>query len=303
MVLTPTDKALGVYLLFLSAVLLVRGPFDDGRGWLLAGHAVTFAGVFLLARFESGRPLVRLLHTYYPLLIVPLLYAEIGEVNGAIGLDRILAHDATVQAWEEAIFGVQVSREWIRRAPFVFWSGLLHLAYLSYFPIVLLAGPLAHRRSGEDAARRVIAAMMITFLACYAVFILYPVAGPNYAFSHPTGPARDVWSAQLVYATLRSGSSVGAAFPSSHVAVTVVAAWAVWRVWRPLGLVFGIACGFLTVATVYCQMHYAVDTAAGLLVGVGVSASLSRVAGSWSPARPSGVLGPKPDGRGGALEA
>jgi membrane-associated phospholipid phosphatase len=93
------------------------------------------------------------------------------------------------------------------------------------------------------------------------------VAGPNYAFDHPTGPVRDVWSARLVYNVLAGGSSFGAAFPSSHVAATLAATVALWRTWKPLAAAFTLPMILLVIATVYCQMHYAIDASVGLLVG------------------------------------
>jgi membrane-associated phospholipid phosphatase len=114
----------------------------------------------------------------------------------------------------------------------------------------------------------VLLATMIAYLVCYTVFIVFPVAGPNFAFDHPTGPVREVWSARMVYALLGTGSSVGTAFPSSHVAATFAAVFANWCEWRLLGVIFIVPASFMAVATVYCQMHYGIDALAGLLLGV-----------------------------------
>jgi membrane-associated phospholipid phosphatase len=179
-----------------------------------------------------------------------------------------MAHDRVVQAWETRIFGGQVSYEWIRRAPSVFWSGVLHLAYFAYYVVVVLVPLLLGFRRQREGARRVMYSTMVAFVICYVWFVLYPVAGPNYAFPHPTGPVREVWSARLVYQALAQGSSMGAAFPSSHVGATVAATLATLGEWRTLGWICVVFAGLLAVGTVYCQMHYAVDASAGLLVGV-----------------------------------
>ncbi len=109
---------------------------------------------------------------------------------------------------------------------------------------------------------------MAAYVACYVVFLLFPVAGPNYAFPHPTGPVRDTWSAEAVYAVLGSGSSVGTAFPSSHVAAAVAAMLGLWSEWKPLAWALAIPVGLLVVSTVYCQMHYGIDALAGIAVAV-----------------------------------
>jgi membrane-associated phospholipid phosphatase len=48
----------------------------------------------------------------------------------------------------------------------------------------------------------------------------------------------------------------------------VAATLAAFSHWRPLGWVCAVLSALLAVGTVYCQMHYAVDATAGLLVGV-----------------------------------
>jgi membrane-associated phospholipid phosphatase len=41
-----------------------------------------------------------------------------------------------------------------------------------------------------------------------------------------------------------------------------------WREWRLLAAIFIVPATFMAVATVYCQMHYAVDALAGLIIAV-----------------------------------
>ena len=99
------------------------------------------------------------------------------------------------------------------------------------------------------------------------------------AFDHPTGVVREVWSARFVYWLLGQGSAFGTAFPSSHVAATVAATIALWYQWRRMALVVIVPTVLLIVATVYCQMHYAVDAGSGLLVGIGGGVVGSRAVG------------------------
>lgn len=271
--LYPSDALIAGYLLFVTVVIVVRGGIGGQDWWLLAAHALFGVLLVLLARLRLEDGLGQFLRDLYPLLLLVGFYAEIGVLSEGLGREAIFAHDAVVQRWEAAIFGGQPSYEWIRSAPSVFWSGVLHLAYTFYYLIVFLGPFLLWVRGRHAAARQVVFATMVAFVVCYVAFILYPVAGPNYMFEHPTGPVREVWSARLVYGVLEGGSSVGAAFPSSHVAATVAATVALWHQWRTLSMVFLIPAILLVVGTVYCQMHYGVDAGSGLMVGV--------VAGWW----------------------
>lgn len=268
MALNRTDKLLAGWIGLVTVVALTRSPVWTAQtGWLLLAHGLF---VVLLWLFAHGDAEAQGWHDFYPLLLLPLLYAEVGLLNDRLGLEHILRHDQVIQHLEQSLFGIQVSVEWIRRHPSLLWSNILHGAYLFYYPIIFGGPPLVLLRRSRADARYVVFAMMCTFVVCYTVFLLYPVAGPSYAFPQPLGAVRDVAMARLVYAGLASASSVGCAFPSSHVAATIAVTVAVWRVWPKLGMVFVIPAALLTVGTVYTQMHYLVDASAGLLVGAAV---------------------------------
>jgi membrane-associated phospholipid phosphatase len=263
------DKLIAGYVAFVTLVILIRGSLLDPANWLLLGiHALIAVLLLLFTLLGSSDRVGQMLHDLYPLILLPVLYSELGMMNVRLGVVETFNRDALVQSWEAALFGGQISYDWIRSSPSVFWSGLLHLAYLCYYPIILI-GPVGLTALGRrTAAQRVLLATMIAFVACYVVFTLFPVAGPNYAFEHPVGAVREVWSAHLVYLLLGSGSAFGTAFPSSHVAAAVAATVALWYVHRPLSLAVLLPTALLIISTVYCQMHYAIDAATGFALGV-----------------------------------
>jgi len=274
--LNPVDKLLGGYLGFVTILILARGPFANGYGWLLVAHVLFYTMLYLFTRIRETDSVGRALHTLYPILMLLPLYTEIGVLNAPLGADTVMANDAVVQGWEGAIFGGQVSYTWIRESPSVFWSGLFHLAYFAYYPIVTVGPVLMVWRGRHQDAHFVLFTTLLAFVVCYVTFVLYPVGGPNYAFEHPTGPVREVWSAQLVYLLLAGASSFGTAFPSSHVAATLAATGASWMVWRPLAAAFVVPAILLAIGTVYCQMHYGIDVVSGALVGIGATVVAAR---------------------------
>ncbi len=273
MALNPVDKLLAGYLGFVTLLILARGPFaNSANGWMLLMHALFGAMLFLFTRLRETDRLGSALHALYPIVLLLPFYTQIGFFNAPLGTEAVLANDAVVQTWEEALFGGQISYTWIRESPSVFWSGLLHLAYASYYPIVTLGPIVLVLRGRHRDAQTVVLSTMLAFIPCYAIFVLYPVAGPYYAFDQPAGAVREVWSARLIYGLLAGGSSFGAAFPSSHVAATVASTLGLWRVWKALAASFAIPVALLVIGTVYCQMHYGVDVASGLVVGIGAAA-------------------------------
>jgi membrane-associated phospholipid phosphatase len=279
--LRPVDRLVLAYVAFATLVVLGRGHLiAAGTLWLIALYALVVALILLCARAAPEAAFGRLVYDFYPLLLVGPLYAELGVLNARLGTAHILAHDRIVQTWEYAVFRGQPAYELIRRYPSVVASGLFHFAYFSYYAI-LVGGPVLLGLAGRRiAARRVLLAMMLAFVVCYIPFTLWPVAGPYFAFPHPTGAVRQVWSARLVYASLAQGSSIGTAFPSSHVAVTTAVTLSVWSASRRLGAIFAVFAVLLTLGVVYCQMHYAIDATVGLVIGV----AAWGVAGVWSNA-------------------
>jgi len=273
----PVDWLLGAYVAFVTGLIVLRGGVGAATPWILSGHLLFFV---LLVLFQRRPPRGRLggtLHDLYPLIVLMPFYTELGFLGMEQGAERIFANDAVVQGWEQWLFGSQISYQWIRHAPSVFWSGFLHVSYLSYYPLVVVGPILLTIRGQRPEAQRVLFTTMMAYVTCYLVFLLFPVAGPNYAFQHPTGPVRDVWSAEAVYAFLGGGSSIGTAFPSSHVAATLAAVFALWGEWKWLAAALTVPAALLVVATVYCQMHYGIDALAGIAVAVGAAIAGHRI--------------------------
>jgi membrane-associated phospholipid phosphatase len=259
------------YLGITSLIAALRLAQEPAVTWVLAANLLYAGLILLFARAPLGRA-GTLLRQLSPLLLLGALYPAIDILNrfGAISV-----HDPAIRAAEHALFGGDVSRTWWQAAPSAFWSTVLHAAYFAYYPIVLapLVTFLAMGRRRD--ADRTVRWLLSTFLICYLVFLFFPVAGPYYEFPRPAAWFIANLPARLVYATLERGSAYGAAFPSSHVAATLVATATAFRGSRALGGVLILPAGLLTIGVVYSQMHYAVDALAGALLAL-------LVVGGWS---------------------
>jgi membrane-associated phospholipid phosphatase len=270
--LRPVDRVLLGYVGVTSVVAAARLHSTPPAGWVLVANALVILLIALANRAGEASWLTDL----YPICILLGLYGALDLLAGHGG---ITTHDETVQRWEAAVFGGQVSREWWQRAPSRFWSTLLHGAYFSYY-LVIPAGPLWFLWKGNRRnLRRVVLAEVTAFVLCYLIFIFFPVAGPYYEFPRPSPEFLDNGAARLVYGTLAKGSSYGAAFPSSHVAGVIAAIIACTMGSRALGAVLAVPGLLLTVGVVYCQMHYGVDALAGIVLGVVGALTASTVNG------------------------
>lgn len=260
---TPHDAWSLAFATYALLVVLVRWPSDLVDAWPLVVPYAALAGLALLApRLRRDGRWGAFVGEFYGLAATLGLYTSIGLLNRAAGVE----HDARVIEWEQALFGGQPSRDWIRAQPWPWLSAPLHAAYFSYY-FILAGAPLALWLSGRRAAaRRTLLAMMVAFYFCYAFFLVLPVSGPHYTFPLPEGAAKQVWPARVVELLIARGDAWGTAFPSSHVAVALVAAVSAWRGWRRLGAVLVPLALLLAVGTVYGQFHYVLDALAGAAV-------------------------------------
>src|SRR5262245_18784591 len=215
------------YAVVTVATFVWRMPYERIPA-LLAIHLLLAVLVLLMPRARRAGSVGRFLGNWYPLLIVTALYTEVGLVN--LGDGR--AYDRIVLGWEQALFGFQPAREWIRANPSAWLSWVLYLGYLAYYPIIA-AAPVALWAAGQhEAMRRAITTIITTFYLCYTVFLLFPVVGPRHVFPATDNIATRTMIAQLTARFLDHVAAWGAAFPSSHVAVSVarrVNAYSEWR--------------------------------------------------------------------------
>jgi hypothetical protein len=268
-----------------AAILTWRLPADRLPMFLVANGLLAVLALLMPAARRAGT-IGRFVGVWYPLILVTALYTEVGLANLADGR----AYDRIVLGWEQALFGFQPAREWIRWSPSVWLSWVLHLFYLAYYPIT--AGtPIVLWVTGREAAtRRTVATIAATFYIGYVVFLVFPVVGPRLVFPAADNVATRTLIAQLTAGLLENAAAWGAAFPSSHVAVSVAATVAALGEWRVLGLVLVVPTTLLVLGSVYGQFHYGVDALAGLALGLAVALG----------ARLTSRRGASPDQRAGA---
>lgn len=272
MKLRLAERVLVAYASIIVVTAVVRAQAVPGNWGVAIGHALVILLVWLVARHGTSR-WITTLRELLPLLLLPALYASLDVLNAGGRPIR----DAVVLRWEEWLFGGQPSRDWWQSHPSRFWSTVLHGVYLLYYPLVALPAFALAWHQDWAALRWFVRNVVVTFCLCYLVFAFFPVTGPYYQFRHPTGPFAETPTARLVYASLVGGSSYGAAFPSSHVAATFAAGIAAWKGWRALGVVLVLPVLLMPIATVYCQMHYAVDALAGVALGILVSLGSAKL--------------------------
>jgi membrane-associated phospholipid phosphatase len=269
----PLDRLFAIYMVIAASALLF--PYRPGQ-WplLLALHALVVVLFWplppLAGAVEAAGPatkrVVRATADWAPLLLIPALYTELAVLNRAVHDGRYF--DDLIIAAEQAVFGGQPSQDWAVALPSIWLSEPLHAAYLSYYFIIFVPPLLLYLLGRTKEFRFAAFTVMFAFFAHYMFFIFFPVQGPRYLFPPPGGELAGGMFYQVAHRVLEAGSSQGAAFPSSHVGVSVAQTLIVLRFlprWAPLIalLTLGLALG-----AVYGGFHYAIDAVAGAVLGV-----------------------------------
>jgi membrane-associated phospholipid phosphatase len=266
--MTPVDRFCIAYLGLTSLVLVTDAA--NPRSLLLLSLHLLGIGLLLgarrlgLHRVAAGEWVLAL----YPVPLFAFLYTEVGY------LDRLLHpgafFDADIQHIETLVFGGFPSSDLHQRLSSRVLGEYLHVGYGSYYflaPALVLALWFKGRRYEFDTA---IATISLAFFVSFLIFILYPVAGPYHTLPRPPVESLGFVMPEAVRYVIDRGSSIGAAFPSSHVAVAVTVWIMAIRFHGGLSIVYAFLVPALAVGAVYGGFHYATDIVAGALLGVGV---------------------------------
>jgi membrane-associated phospholipid phosphatase len=267
------DRLTVTYLL-VSAFYPVLKPSVFPDPWALVRlHAGLAAAVWFIPPILRGsRHFVwRLLGEIYLPLIFPLFYAEM-KYLGIIFFDFHNSLDPSLIKLEEWIFGFQPSLEWSRAWPWPWFHELMEFAYFSYYFLAASYLVMVFRTRGLsdqtrwDLVRSFIRDLGLTMLICYTMYTLFPAWGPKYFRAGYVEVGGWVFT-HIMRNIHENGALLGAAFPSSHVAASMVPWWHTWvnfprqRWW--MTTIFILLC----MSTVYCRYHYVVDVIAGLILG------------------------------------
>lgn len=248
-----------------------------GEGYALAAAAAhglaALALPALLRRLppSPSRP-TAWIRDVYPLVWLGAFWTELDTL-----IPRLHAgsFDGAARSVDLAIFGVHLNEVWMPAMPQVWVSETLHLMYFLYYPLIFLP-PLWLLTTGRrEALRDVVLRLMVTYVGCYVLYLLFPVYGPHAGSVRYAGALTDGFFYRLVEAAHASGDVRGAALPSSHVAGAVTTAVVGWR-WfdRRIAWLFTVQAAGVTLATVYTQAHYAVDAVAGLALALVLQAAI-----------------------------
>lgn len=247
---------------------------------LFVGHTVVAIAIVVLAVASLRHPnskFLRFARHWYPLPLYIGLFEELNYLVHAIfpgWLDRWFI------AFDHALTGVHPS-VWLAQFANPALNDFMQFAYMTYFLYLVMLPALLCAKNDRQAFWAVMVSTAIAHYTVYFISVLLPVESPYYslaALEHVQ--LSGGFSTHLIGLVERFGRVHGAAFPSAHVAGSMVAILTSWRYRRWL---FWVCMPFficMCVATVYGRYHYVADVFAGLLTGL-----WGFYAGQWLIAR------------------
>ncbi len=213
--------------------------------------------------FDQLSKVVASVREIYPLIWIIAFWTELDFLRHLLHTGP---NDQPIAALEVALLGFNIDSVWMPNMPATWFSELMHLLYFAYYPAVLL--PLVYVAVAGSAAmkRDITFRVMLVYLACFAVYMAYPVDGPHFIGARYEGALQQGFFYRLVWVVQGAGDSQGCSFPSSHVAASVTMAYLALR-WfrRPVAALLAAAAVGVTLSCVYTQNHYAVDALAGIV--------------------------------------
>ncbi|MBQ7426427.1 MAG: phosphatase PAP2 family protein [Prevotella sp.] len=276
-----------VLTLVMMGFLWNRLPNRDSMLWLRAEFLVATLAAWLVYRWHPCR-LFMFVRIMVQMVFLSWWYPDTYELNRVLpNLDHLFA------TAEQTIFGCQPSLLFSQAVPYGWFSELMCLGYVSYFPLMLIVY-LYYFFQRYHEFQMTAFVMLTSFFVYYVVFILLPVTGPQFYYlavgteqiaagvfpnlgdwflTHSERMAAPGWSDGFFYHLLDlthdAGERPTAAFPSSHVGITTVVMLLALRT-RSLKLIFTILPFYVLMcfSTVYIYAHYAIDALAGLVTGV-----------------------------------
>lgn len=220
----------------------------------------------------------------YQMVLLNYWYPETYDFNCHFNnLDHLFAH------LEQSLFHCQPSLLFGKMFPQTLFSEAFNMGYFAYYPmiVVVMVFFFIYRYQEYEKASFIV---MCSFFIYYVIYILVPVAGPQYYFQaigyewakigkfpelgtyfkfhtdmYPAPGDQTGFFFGLVKNAQDMGEHPTAAFPSSHVGVTTILLILAFKESRKLGFCLLPIALLLYGATVYIQAHYLVDAIAGFI--------------------------------------
>jgi membrane-associated phospholipid phosphatase len=269
--LNATDRITILYNFMLVIFTFIFRAKIAAYAYHLAFNLSVILIVLLLSFRRKSSLSVCTVSLWYPFILYGLLYYQTGFINRVVVPQFFGSFFMNLDVW---IFGEFPAFFLRGRHGNAFLDEFFHFFYFSYYLAIPHTGVLLFRKDVK-LFKSFVFQLSSLFYLCFVIFILLPVEGPialRNEYFHQGGLFQAI--VDFIYI---GAEKPGAAFPSSHVAAMFLVAWWGSTHFRRMKIPYWLTCLLMSIATVYCMFHYAVDVIAGLLLGILAVLAFNRV--------------------------
>jgi membrane-associated phospholipid phosphatase len=255
------------YLSWLLAVLITRHAHIANAPRLIALHLAIAASIAALAVAAARRPensALQFARSWYPLPLYIFFFEELQPLVHVFfpeWFDRyLIAFDFNFAQVHPSVWLAQFASPALNDA--------MQFCYMTYFLFLVLLPAILYIQKDRAAFWTTMTATALAHYSVYVIALLFPIESPYFSLaSLNTKPLVGGPFTATIELVEHFGRVHGAAFPSAHVAGSMVAICALHR-YRPrlFCACFPFFIG-MCVSTVYGRYHYVADVLAGIAVG------------------------------------
>jgi len=251
---------------------IALGDHSLPRGYLVAAILATSGVLALLLGGRdfsaSPRPL-RFVRCFYPQIFFGPLFTESIILSGRAMGGRV--YDPFFYRLDGLIFGHQPSMDFSAAFGHAPWMNeIMFGSYFSFYLVMALTPWIPWFRGDEAEGEREVSILAGFMLVVYVFYVFFRVVGPKHYFPNLDnyGVMQGGFFTHLEGGILSAAITTGAAFPSSHVAVSLMMTSFVARTARRLLPLYILDACLIALATIYLHAHWAVDVAGGMVAAL-----------------------------------
>ena len=262
----PTEISVIIYVLITSLYISFHSSEVTNILYISALRTsilIIIIGILIVSN-KNLNETIHNIRWFIPFLFLAFFYNETDLINNFIFQANL---DIKISTLEYSIFNKQPSLVFSTKLSLNWISELMYFAYFSYYLMVLGIPAFFYFRIDKTLGKKAISIIIISFLIYYLIFILIPVAGPQFYFTGSQPPVPEGYVFGSLIKTIQFyGEGQTAAFPSSHVSICLMLFWLTFKNSRILFRIMLPVTIMLIFSTVYIRAHYLLDVIAAIII-------------------------------------
>lgn len=259
-------SALDVLTLAVVGGLVSAGTICAGHlTWTSVLLLVLGSGIVVLARLAERTRRAQVIHDFYPVISVPVVFNTLGPVIDCINPHR----------WDDFfgrvdnMFLYELATAWRAACGRPWWlTDAASLSYVSYYAFPVVLAVVEYRKPNRPEFSRFAFRVVTCFYLSYLGYCCFPTVGPRVPHELQDDVVGGSWLSRVVRAFFYYAEhTLTDAFPSGHTAVTLVCLFHGWRRLPQYRVLWVAWSGGIIFSTVYLYYHYVVDIVAGAVLG------------------------------------